>query len=104
MVPTSLRLTIFIFWAQQANRQASRQALRGHSVGALSLSSILKSLKGGSRPSKQAGLFIFFISERNYNEIKTMAYVIGNGLKWQKSCHTSGAGPEMYQGNVISES
>ena len=45
-----------------------------------------------------------FISERNYNEIKTMAYVIGNGLKWQKSCHTSGAGPEMYQGNDISVS
>ena len=33
-----------------------------------------------------------------------MAYVIGNGLKWQKSCHTSGAGPEMYQGNDISVS
>ena len=46
---------------------------------------------------------LYFL-ERNYNEIKTMAYVIGHGLKFQKSCHTSGSGPEMYQGNVTSVS
>ena len=47
---------------------------------------------------------LYIILERNYNEIKTMAYVIGHGLKFQKSCHTSGSGPEMYQGNVTSVS